>query len=138
MNFLVYISFALIYILWPVKATPGIGLLQTTSLASTPTCGATGNPLLACLIVQTLIISVSGMCKALNVAIEAIGYIPCVRELVPGPLGDLFQSLINGISDGFQMTTGACSITLGYWRDRVVSRCPGFFNGVDDILSIVL
>lgn len=132
---LVYLSFASIYLLCPVEAVAENGLLQSTSPATTPTCGVTSIPSLACTIVEAFIAFVGVMCTVFGVMIDATDLIACVVGLLPPPLGSLFQLVINTITKGALMTTGACPITLGYWTGSVHSNCPGTFDALNDFLT---
>lgn len=101
------------------------------------TCGVTEFPLAGCAIIQGFIAFATIMCRSFDTVEEMTEFLLCLSEVIPPQYVGVLQSLINGITDGTQLATSVCTPTLGGWASFVNSECPGTFNTVNLILSLL-
>lgn len=85
------------------------------------------NNLLTCLLIQFGWLIAAGACKMYNILSNDLGpYLRCLAKESDPPIRDFLLGYFNGIIDGANSLSSACSIDFGIWNPAIEKYCPTF------------
>lgn len=110
---------------------------DSTALCNSPVTSP-GSPLIACTILQAFIIFARIACTLMSVMTDIGAFISCLAQLIPDPLGDLLEYLVNGAVQGGVLSTNACPVAYQIWDSEVCKYCPDLFQSLNNLVGNIL